>query len=171
MRLGSRIALRALAAAVTLGGCLAGLASSGRDGPASDPLAALESLSARRMAYVRHLAASSIAAGGLGRVGGSDGASPWAPAGARRLLAGGARLRRQLPEQEPPGSVQLLSMLLNDQDASLADPEGYWQLPPPPPGGDRAPASGFDPAQAGDTAAQVRGPCTQRSDTIAMFKG
>lgn len=107
------------------------------------------------MAYVRHLAASSIAAGGLGRVGGSDGASPWAPAGARRLLAGGARLRRQLPEQEPPGSVQLLSMLLNDQDASLADPEGYWQLPPPPPGGDRAPASGFDPAQAGDTAAQV----------------
>ncbi|KAL4442052.1 hypothetical protein ABPG77_011313 [Micractinium sp. CCAP 211/92] len=46
-------------------------------------------------------------------------------------------------------------MLLNDRDASLSDPEGYWQLPPAPPGGDRAPASGVDPAQQGDTAAQV----------------
>ncbi|KAL4427837.1 hypothetical protein ABPG75_001926 [Micractinium tetrahymenae] len=159
MRLGSRIAWRrALAVALTIGGCLAGLPSGGgRASPASaaaafDPRTALQSLSARRVVYVRHLAASSVAAGGLGTASGGGGGS-WLPASPRRLLAGSGR-QRQLPEQEPPGSVQLLSMLFSD--ASLSDPEEYWQLPPPPPPGtDRAPAAGFDPAQQGDTAAQV----------------
>ncbi len=157
MRLGSRIALRALVMALTIGGCLA---ARNREGPASDPQAALESLSVRRVAYVRHLAAVGSGGGRLGQLGGSGSASSWLLPSARRLLAGSGRARRELPEQEPPGSVQLLSMLLNDRDASLSDPEGYWPLPPAPPGGDRAPASGVDPAQQGDTAAQVRLRCT-----------
>lgn len=168
MRLGSCIAWRAFLLAL-IAGCLAGTANCSRDAAVSNPLAALEGLSARRVAYVRHMAANSIAAGELGRARDGAGANSWSSGAPRRLLAGSGRPRRQLPEQDPPGSVQLLSMLLNDKDASLADPEGYWQLPPAPPGGDRAPSSGIDESQQGDTAAQVGLAGLRLGNTMGSF--